>query len=129
MQNDGMTARKRVMIISHGTRSDLKLADWLASDGYEVAIARRADEAVEQLSAMQPDGIVLDRHLPIANGLAVLRLIQLQCPQVPVFTCSETTGRIPKSGARSRSAGMPSLLLTPLEGSVMGALLDAHVRA
>jgi len=29
MHNDGMTARKRVMIISYGTRSDLKVADWL----------------------------------------------------------------------------------------------------
>ena len=127
MHNGGMTARKRVMIISHGTRSGLKLADRLASDGYEVAIARRADEAVEQLSVMQPDGIVLDRHLPIANGLAVLRLIRLQCPQVSVFTCSETTGRIP--GAIPPHVERPSLFLTPLEGSVVGVLLDAHVRA
>lgn len=126
MQNDGMTARKRVMIFSHGTRSSLKLADRLASNGYEVAIARQADEAVEQLSAMQPDGIVLDRHLPIANGLAVLRLIQLRCPQIPVFTCTETTGQVPK--ALQPNAGMPSLFLTPLEGSVMGALLDARMR-
>lgn len=129
MHKDGMTARKRVMIISHGTRSGLKLADRLASDGYEVAIARRADEAVEQLRAMQPDEIVLDRHLPIANGLAVLRQIQLQCPQVPVFTCSETSDRIPRSGARPPNAGTPASFLTPLEGFVIGALLDARVRA
>lgn len=126
MRNDGMTARTRVMIISHGTQSGLDLADWLASDGYEVAIARQAEEAIEQLRAMQPDGIVLDRRLPIANGLAVLRLLHMQCPHVPVFTITETTGQ--RHGEVPSSAGSSSMYLRPLERSVMATLLDARVR-
>jgi DNA-binding response OmpR family regulator len=126
MSNEVVTARKRVMIISYGRRFGLELADWLASDGYEVAIARQADEAAKQLSTMPPDRIVLDRHLPIVDGLEALRLIRLQCPQVPVFTITETTSPIHcrlKAGARDSS-----FFLTPLQGSVMGTLLDAHVR-
>ena len=69
MTNEVVTTRKRVMIISHARRFGLDMADWLAWDGYEVSIARQADEAVEQLSTMQPDRIFLDRHLPIACGL------------------------------------------------------------
>jgi DNA-binding response OmpR family regulator len=126
MTHEVVNARKRVIIISYGTKFGLELADWLASDGYEVAIARQADEAVEQLSTIRPDRIVLDRHLPIADGLEALRLIKLQCPQVPVFTMTETTSRAHsclKAGARGSS-----FFLTPLQGSVTGTLLDALVR-
>lgn len=117
-------ARTRVMIISHGRKFGLEVADWLASDGYEVAIVRQAEEAAEQLNSMPPDRIVLDRHLPIVPGLEALRLIRLQCPQVPVFTITETTSH----GNWRLKAGPGSLSLTPLQGSVMGALLDARVR-
>src|SRR5688572_13700042 len=118
MPHEVVTARKRVMIISHVRRASLELADWFASDGYEVAIARQADEAVEQLSTMQPDRIVLDRHLPIVDGLEALRLIRFQCPHVPVFTITETTSHIHrrlKAGTRDSS-----FFLTPLQGAVMG---------
>ena len=126
MPHDVVTARKRVIIISCGTKFGLELADWLASDGYEVAIARQADEAVEQLSTIRPDGIVLDRHLPIADGLEALRLIKLQCPQVPVFTITEMTSRV--HSCLKAGSGDSSFFLTPLQGSVIGTLLDAHVR-
>jgi CheY-like chemotaxis protein len=126
MPNEVVTARKRVMIISHARRFGLEMADWLAWDGYEEAIARQADEAIEQLCTMQPDRIVLDRHLPIAHGLEALRLIRLQCPQVPVFTITETTSHI---NCRLKAGGRDSsFFLTPLQGLVMGTLLDAHVR-
>lgn len=123
MSHEFVTARKRVMIISYGKRFGLELADWLASDGYEVAIARQADEAAEQLSAMQPHRIVLDRHLSIVDGLEALKLIKLQCAEIPVFTITEATS--PMNKART---GNSSLFLTPLQESVMGTLLDARVR-
>lgn len=126
MPNEFVATRKRVMIISHVRRFGLELADWLASDGYEVAIARQADEAVEQLSTMPPDRIVLDRHPPIVDGLEALRLIRLQCPHVPVFTITEPTSHI--QGRFKAGFGDSSFFLTPLQGSVMGTLLDAHVR-
>jgi CheY-like chemotaxis protein len=122
MPHECLKARKRVMVISHGRKFGLDVADWLASDGYEVAIAGQADEAAEQLSTAQPDRIVLDRHLPIADGLEALRLIRLQCPQVPVFTITENATHI------KTDAGDAALFLTPLQGSVMGTLLDARVR-
>lgn len=128
MPHECVTARKRVrvILISHGRRFGLELADWLASDGYEVAIAGQADEAAEQLSAVQPDRIILDRHLPIAYGLKALRLINMQCPHIPVFTITETAHHARcrfKAGVRDSP-----FFLTPLQGSVMGMLLDAHVR-
>src|SRR5688500_4117766 len=120
MPNESVMSRKRmrVMVISHGKRFGLDLADWLASDGYEVAIARQGDEAAEQLSTVQPDRIVLDRHLPIAYGLKALRLIKMQCPHVPVFTITETT-RHTHSHIKAGVKDSP-FFLTPLQGSVMG---------
>jgi DNA-binding response OmpR family regulator len=112
MRQDGLKARKRVMIISHGRRIGLEVADWLASDGYEVAIGR-ADEAAEQLSTVRPDRIVLDRHLPISDGLEALRLIRLRCPQVPVFTVTENARHI--RSYLKPDAGDASLFLTPLQ--------------
>jgi DNA-binding response OmpR family regulator len=126
MHNDVVAARKRVMVISHRRRSGLELADWLASDGYEVTIVHKADEAIEQLSAMRPDGIILDLHLPIACGLEMLRLIRLQSPQVPVFTIEESTCRADTEV--SYHAGESPYCLRPFQHPLMNMLLDAHVR-
>jgi DNA-binding response OmpR family regulator len=126
MHNDVIAARKRMLIINHGRRSGLELADWLASDGYEVVIAHKADDAIEQLSAMRLDGIVLDLHLPIASGLEMLRLIRLRNPQVPVFTIEESTcGTHPDV---SYGTGESPYFLKPFQHPLMNTLLNAHVR-
>lgn len=125
MLNNFVTARKQAVVISHAGGYGLELADWLASEGYEVAIVRQADEVVEPLTVMQPDRIILDRHLPIAYGLEALRFIRRRCPQVPVFTLHESPKR--------RHGGLPDaprhslFVLTPLCGTVMGTLLEAQV--
>ncbi len=126
MHNDIMAARKRVMIVSHETRSGLDLADWLASDGYEVAIAHQADEASEQLSVMRPDGIVLDLQLPIARGLEILRLIRVRCPHVPVFTIEQSARRVDREPTPGVQAS--SYFLKPFQLPLMRTLLDVHVR-
>lgn len=127
MVNKFVTPRKQVMIISHRRGYGLELADRLASEGYEVALVRQADEAAEPLTAMNPDRIILDRHLPIAYGLEALRLIRLQCPRVPVFTMTGSASWI--NGELPDGAGHSPFCLTPLQGTVMGTLLDAHVRS
>jgi DNA-binding response OmpR family regulator len=125
MHNDAIATRKRVMVISQRSRPRLELADWLASDGYEVAIAQKTDEAIEQLSAMRPDRIILDLHLPIASGLEMLRLIRLQSPQVPVFTIEENTCRADTEV--SYHAGESPYCLRPFQHPLMNTLLAAHV--
>ena len=89
MHNDIMMARTRVMVVTQGMRSRLRVADRLASNGYEVVMGHELDETLKQLSIMRPDAVVLDFHLPIPNGLEVLRLIELHCPKVPVFTTTQ----------------------------------------
>ena len=126
MHNDVIATRKRVMVISQRSRPGLELADWLASDGYEVVIAHKTDDAIEQLSAMRLDGIVLDLHLPIASGLEMLRLIRLRNPQVPVFTIEEST--CGTHSDVSYGAGESPYFLKPFQHPLMNTLLDAHVR-
>lgn len=124
MHHNDMTARKRVMIVSHGRQVGLGLADRMASEGYEVTLAQHTDEAIEQLSGLQPDGIVLDHHLPIASGLEMLRLIRLRCPQVPVFTIRQSTNQ---HDPEHSLIGGGAVCLMPFQLPLMRILIDTHV--
>ncbi len=61
------------------------LRNLLASRGYEVVgVAYDGMEALEQARALRPDVVLMDIDMPGVNGLAALRLIKAQLPEVKV---------------------------------------------
>jgi len=62
-----------------------------AEDGFEVRIARDGFEALEQLTAFQPDVITLDIHMPQMDGLSCLDRIMIERPS-PVVMVSTAEG-------------------------------------
>nr|WP_263282663.1 chemotaxis-specific protein-glutamate methyltransferase CheB [Sphingomonas nostoxanthinifaciens] len=66
------------------------LTDIFTDAGFEVAVARNADEAIVRLHADRPDVITLDIHMPGGDGLACLDRIMLERP-TPVVMISALT--------------------------------------
>lgn len=81
------------------------LEDLLASNGFEVAgTARDGLEAVEKARALHTDAILMDIRMPRLDGLAAVRAIKAELPEVKIvmLTISETDGDLfeaVKSGA------------------------------
>jgi DNA-binding NtrC family response regulator len=75
----------------------LKLADWLASHGYQPVFVRTVDAAIHELSGVRPRAIFIGlgcsepaARIDIAE---VLLMIQTICPRVPAVTTSGQTNK------------------------------------
>lgn len=56
--------------------------------GYKVLIARNGQEGLEILTSQSVDGILLDMHMPIMNGLTMLDELRWIGYQLPVWMMS-----------------------------------------
>jgi DNA-binding NarL/FixJ family response regulator len=68
------------------------LEDLLAANGFEVAgTARDGLEAIEKARALRPDAILMDIRMPRLDGLAAMRAIKAELPEVKIvmLTISE----------------------------------------
>ena len=84
--------RTRVMIVEQDLDFGLKLADWLATHGYQPVFVRSVDAAIDELSGIRPQAIFVGlgcsepaSQIDIAE---VLLMIQTVCPRVRTITIS-----------------------------------------
>ncbi|MBA2506247.1 MAG: response regulator transcription factor [Thermoleophilaceae bacterium] len=97
---------RQVLIVEDDERTSAFLADNLAADGFGVATATGAAEALRQIEVRQPDVLLLDLGLSAGHGLQVLDGVRSADglgsridPDIPVIVL---TGR---SGERDRVRG------------------------
>jgi DNA-binding response OmpR family regulator len=119
-------SRKRILVVDQNTDSALRLADWIAADGYEAIIAPQVSEALELLNRIEPDAILLDLHLQVMSGMEMLRLIRTGYPRLPVITMTDLTFH--NLAIRSTKAGASAFLLKPLDRYHVSALLRAEIQ-
>jgi DNA-binding response OmpR family regulator len=65
-------ATRGVLVVEDDERTAAFLADNLRADGFRVAVAAEADEAVRAIEVRRPDLVLLDLSLGEASGLTVL---------------------------------------------------------
>jgi DNA-binding response OmpR family regulator len=61
------------------------LAEFLASEGYEVRLAKDGGEAMALFASFQPDLVMTDLHMPVLDGEQVLARIRSVSPDTPVM--------------------------------------------
>ncbi len=69
------------------------LQDRLSFFGYYVTLAMNGTEGISILERMAIDGILLDIHMPVMDGLTMLRQIHDRYPLVPVMAMSTETNK------------------------------------
>ena len=67
---------RRVLIVDDEPNIVISLEFLMAQAGYEVAVARTGDEALEQLSHFAPDVLLLDVLLPGVDGFDILQRVR-----------------------------------------------------
>jgi DNA-binding NtrC family response regulator len=87
--------RTRVLIVEQDLNFGIKLADWLATQGYQPVVVRTVDAAIGSLSGVRPQAIFfgLGCSEPAAriDVAEVLLMIQTLCPSVPVSPIADPT--------------------------------------
>jgi DNA-binding NtrC family response regulator len=119
------------MIVEQDLDFGLKLADWLATHGYQPVFVRTVDAAIAELSSVQPRAIFVG--LGCSEPAAqidideVLLMIQTVCPRVPVITIADEfienlTQVVFRQGARR-------FVVKPVEFSQIGEVLQSELSA
>lgn len=86
--------RVRIMIVDPELQLGLRLADCLATSGYQAVLVRDLESTLAQLGEIQPAIILLSQDssegYPSAAGIDTLRVINRLCPQAPVLTLNRS---------------------------------------
>ena len=107
----------------------------LVAAGFQVTEAARGDEAVRLIAEQAPDLVLLDVHLPDANGIEICR--QLQPPPASpdtfegdrAFAIALISAHLtqPEDIARGMAAGADAYLVEPLDDNYLVGLIQALV--
>jgi DNA-binding response OmpR family regulator len=76
---------KRILVIDDEENIRLLYKEEFTEEGYEVAVAASAQEAMDQIEAQRPDLITLDIRMPGIDGIEFLRLLREQDRDLPVI--------------------------------------------
>jgi two-component system, response regulator, stage 0 sporulation protein F len=79
---------KKILLVDDEESIHLLYREELEEDGYEVHSALSGEEALEKLSIISPDLVILDINMPGINGIDVLRRMKEMHPHLPVILCS-----------------------------------------
>lgn len=126
----------RVLIVDDSVVARRILKDLLeaAPDMEVVGLSPTAGLALQKISQVVPDVVLLDVEMPEMDGIEAVTRIRQGWPRLPVIMCSSLTERGADITLRAIAAGASDYLakpsaLGPSGGSAFGAELLAKVRA
>jgi len=94
-----------------------------ASEGVEVVgTARNGAEAIQQVSQLHPDLVLMDIVMPDVDGIAALRLIQAKNPEARIAMLS-SVGAMASKAEEAFRLGAIQVLSKPIDQDILGALL------
>ncbi|MGH3439842.1 MAG: response regulator transcription factor, partial [Sciscionella sp.] len=118
----------RVLVVDDEPAVRESISRGLRFEGYQVTLATDGQDALEHLTAHQPDVVVLDVMMPRLDGLETCRRIRAAGDRVPVLmlTARRTVG----DRVAGLDAGADDYLVKPFELEELLARLRAlHRRA
>jgi DNA-binding NtrC family response regulator len=109
----------RLLIVDDDRAFGLSTAALLRGEGYDVALAADANEAVAQLRAARFDLMLVDLRMPGLDGIALVEALRLWGEQLPVLMVSGA-GTI-DSAVRALHVGADDFLTKPVEPELLFA--------
>ena len=108
---------KRILVVEDDWDIRLALRDRLQSMGFDVVTEDNGQSALSRITLEAPrsliHGVLLDLHLPIVDGITVLRELRDRHPQIPVIVMSATND--PAQFIDARKLGASSYLRKPFD--------------
>ncbi len=120
-----MSDKKLAVLIVDDSRTVLAQIESVvaANEGVEVVgTARNGAEAIQQVSQLRPDLVLMDIVMPDVDGIAALRLIQAKNPETRIAMLS-SVGAMASKAEEAFRLGAIQVLSKPIDQDILGALL------
>src|SRR4029450_12084389 len=107
--------RGRVLVVDDHVDTREMLFTILKTEGYDVALAADGDQGLESCRSHPADVVLLDMVMPRRGGLATIRDLHVEFPEVTILAMSgDTGGGFRDVLAEAREAGAHLTLRKPL---------------
>jgi DNA-binding NtrC family response regulator len=119
------------MIVEYDLDYGIKLADWLATHGYQPVLVRTVEAAIGEVNDIRPQAVFIGLRSaergPQMDAFEALLLIQTICPLVPVITIGDQADEdfaqlVVRQGVRR-------FLVKPVEFTQIGHVLQSELSA
>jgi YesN/AraC family two-component response regulator len=120
-----MSDKKLTILIVDDSRTVLAQIENVVAENETVEVvgtARNGAEAVQQVSQLRPDLVLMDIIMPDVDGLAALRLIQSKNPETRIAMLS-SVGAMASKAEEAFRLGAIQVLSKPIDEDTLGALL------
>jgi len=77
--------KTKILVVEDDPHISLGLEEILKGEGFEVSVCTRGDKAVESVSRIHPQLVILDIMLPEANGFEICRQLRAKKASVPIL--------------------------------------------
>ncbi len=78
--------KSKILVVDDDESIVIALQALLTLEGYEVSVARNGEEALELYYQINPDMILLDIMMPLANGIEVARILRKEDTKLIMLT-------------------------------------------
>lgn len=131
MLNRQYLARMRVLIVEQDWDYGIRLADWLASQGYQPVLVRTVDAAMGELIGARPHAIFVGLRssepglqMSVSESLPLIHKI---FPHVPVITIGDDIDDDLRQVVVGQ--GVSRILVKPVEFSQISHVLESELSA
>ena len=117
---------RRILVIEDDAKTAKQIVDFLATRGYEADLAGDGDEGLRLGEAGEYAVIVVDRMLPLVDGLAIIRRLReagIVTPALIISALGEVDDRV-----RGLRAGGDDYLVKPFAFAELLARIEALAR-
>ena len=123
------TLHPKILVVDDTPANLRLLVDYLEGHSYEVLVALSGDEALERLTFVQPDLILLDVMMPGIDGFETCRRLKQseQSKDIPVIFMSALADLDSKVAAFN--AGGADYVCKPFQVEELLARVRTHLRA
>ncbi|HVK53529.1 MAG TPA: response regulator [Burkholderiales bacterium] len=119
--------RRKVLVVDDVVGNRLMLVEMLSPLGFEIVEAMDGQEGVKQAEAIRPDLILMDRMMPVMDGLEATRRIR-QLPDLratPIFLISASTTQEDRN--ESLAAGATAFVAKPIHENTLMREIERHL--
>lgn len=86
-----MMKKDKVLLVEDDSTLAFIVADALAREGFDVAIANNGEAGLKKFESFQPDIVVADVMMPKMDGFEMVKLMRLKSPHTPVLFLTART--------------------------------------